>query len=125
MTSIAPLTLENLRKVPLRSSSLPSPAQAAKTEQLSNSQSASQQQQNAPPSPTQQSPQEALAANSIVTRDRDGALFSPSLASILFSYEQNGAGDKDLLKALLAAKCKEDEVSLRDMVEGRTRWPGR
>lgn len=105
MSCIAPLTHENLSKVPLRSPSLASPG-PAKTEH-STSHSPSHQLPAAPTAPT---PTAALAQGAIVTRERDGALFSPSLASILFSYEQNGAGDKELLKALLAAKSKEDEV---------------
>ncbi|KAI5478777.1 hypothetical protein MNV49_004603 [Pseudohyphozyma bogoriensis] len=40
---------------------------------------------------------------------QDGALFSPSLASILKAYSQDGGGDRDLLIALLNAKSKEDE----------------
>ena len=105
MSSIAPLTLENLAKVPLRSPSLPlaSPVHAKTDHPASHFAP-----QQAPPPIL---PSASIATRAIVANERDGALFSPSLASLLFSYEQNGAGDKDLLKALLAAKCKEDEVS--------------
>jgi hypothetical protein len=56
-------------------------------------------------------PVEATIAQSIQPRAaQDGVLFSPSLAAILNAYNQDGHGDKELLKALLHAKAKEDEV---------------
>ncbi|KAK4698941.1 hypothetical protein P7C70_g7328, partial [Phenoliferia sp. Uapishka_3] len=105
--SIAPLTHENLARVPLRSPSLPAASTSpgpAKTG--SNTLASASALPNMPSAPL---PHSSIVANAIMSKERDGAVYSPSLASILFAYEKNGDGDKELLKALLLAKAKEDE----------------
>lgn len=58
---------------------------------------------------------ERLAASAVAPKAAtaaDHSLLTPRLEAILASYSSDGHGDAELLKLLLQAKAKEDEVSL-------------
>lgn len=56
--------------------------------------------------------------------DGRGTWLTPSLSAVLNAYEKEGAGDTELLKALLLAKAKEDEVSTPGNEGARERGGG-
>jgi hypothetical protein len=71
-----------------------------------------------PPSAAWDSPQTMLAIQAIQRHSREGGS-TPSLGSILAAYSSDGEGDLELLKALLFAKAREDEVSAASWVRTR------
>lgn len=59
----------------------------------------------------QQLAQRAVAPQAAAEAGADHALLTPRLDAILEAYAKDGRGDGEMLKALLHAKAKEDEVS--------------
>ncbi len=57
------------------------------------------------------SPVESAASHSISPKATTSGLFTPSLAAILDAFKKEGEQDTELLKCILNAKAKEDEVS--------------
>jgi hypothetical protein len=70
----------------------------------------------APPTvqPVAQSKQQvavkAVAGQPVSPASASQELLSPSMAAILKAFEERGGDDKEMLKLLLQAKAKEDEV---------------
>lgn len=109
----APLTeanLANLARLPLRHSPMPSATPTAEAKPSLSLPLGSTSYR--PPPPRSNPPSPTTVHSAIAAKERDGAMFSPSLAAILFAYGENGAGDKELLKAILVAKAEEDKVCL-------------
>lgn len=57
------------------------------------------------------SPVESVASLAVSPKETSGGLFTPTLAAILDAFRKEGQQDTELLKCILNAKAKEDEVS--------------
>ena len=60
----------------------------------------------APPSPV-----ESVASVAVSPKASPDGLFTPNLAAILDAFKKEGEQDTEMLKCILNAKAKEDEVS--------------
>lgn len=68
-----------------------------------------------PPVSLEPAPKAHVAAEAVAPKSSavDHILLTPRLDAILESYSKEGQGDAELLKLILQAKAREDEVSLR------------